>query len=112
MNWDKEFLAKKEPGKRTAENDDSWLEQIMTTTTVGGQNVNADAVRSYMHLTDQQRVRIKRRKVGKFCGLCGMETPVEEIFGRIQASLDRAVERSREEMKSNEGVTRGHRKTM
>ena len=55
-------------------------------------------------LSDKDRIRIKRRKVGKFIGLVGMETPVEEIAGRIQASLDRAVERSREELRRNEEV--------
>ena len=55
-------------------------------------------------LSDKDRIRIKRRKVGKFIGLVGMETPVEEIAGRIQASLDRAVERRREELRRNEEV--------
>ena len=55
-------------------------------------------------LSDKDRIRIKRRKVGKFIGLVGMETPVEEIAGRIQASLDRAVERGREELRRNEEV--------
>jgi hypothetical protein len=55
-------------------------------------------------LGDKDRIRIKRRKVGKFIGLVGMETPVEEVAGRIQASLDRAVERGREELRRNEEV--------
>lgn len=58
----------------------------------------------YAGLSDKDRIRIKRRKVGKFIGLVGMETPVEEIAGRIQASLDRAVERSREELRRNEEI--------
>lgn len=64
----------------------------------------------YAGLSDKDRIRIKRRKVGKFIGLVGMETPVEEIAGRIQASLDRAVERSREELRRNEEVMLGRRK--
>ena len=55
-------------------------------------------------LSEKERIRIKRRKVGKFIGLVGMETPAEEIAGRIQASLDRAVERSREESMRAEEV--------
>lgn len=64
----------------------------------------------YAGLSSKDRIRIKRRKVGKFIGLVGMETPVEEIAGRIQASLDRAVERSREEMRRNEEVMLRRRK--
>jgi len=64
----------------------------------------AGAGNPYAGLSDKDRIRIKRRKVGKFIGLVGMETPVEEIAGRIQASLDRAVERSREELRRNEEI--------
>lgn len=64
----------------------------------------------YAGLSDKERIRIKRRKVGKFIGLVGMETPVEEIAGRIQASLERAVERSREELRRNEEVMLRRRK--
>ncbi|EME79469.1 uncharacterized protein MYCFIDRAFT_123063, partial [Pseudocercospora fijiensis CIRAD86] len=53
----------------------------------------------YANLSDKERIRIKRRKVGKFIGLVGMETPIEEVTGRVQASIDRAVERSREELR-------------
>lgn len=64
----------------------------------------------YAGLSEKDRIRIKRRKVGKFIGLVGMETPVEEIAGRIQASLDRAVERSREELRRNEEAMLRRRK--
>lgn len=64
----------------------------------------------YAGLSDKERIRIKRRKVGKFIGLVGMETPVEEIAGRIQASLDRAVERNTEELRRNEEIMLRRRK--
>ena len=64
----------------------------------------ANAGNPYAGLSDKDRIRIKRRKVGKFIGLVGMETPVEEIAGRIQASVDRAVGRSREELRRNEEI--------
>ena len=67
-------------------------------------SAGAGAGNPYAGLSDKDRIRIKRRKVGKFIGLVGMETPVEEIAGRIQASLDRAVERSREELRRNEEI--------
>jgi hypothetical protein len=70
----------------------------------GAGSASASAGSQYAGLSDKDRIRIKRRKVGKFIGLVGMETPVEEIAGRIQASLDRAVERSREELRRNEEI--------
>jgi hypothetical protein len=69
-----------------------------------GSSSAGNAGNPYAGLSDKDRIRIKRRKVGKFIGLVGMETPVEEIAGRIQASLDRAVERSREELRRNEEI--------
>ncbi|KAM0712247.1 hypothetical protein Q7P37_011341 [Cladosporium fusiforme] len=74
------------------------------------QQPSATAKNPYAGLSDKDRIRIKRRKVVKFIGLVGMETPVEEIAGRIQASLDRAVERSREELRRNEEVMLRRRK--
>lgn len=70
----------------------------------------ANAQNPYANMSDKERIRIKRRKVGKFIGLVGMETPAEEIAARIQLSLDRAVERSREEMRRNEEVMLSRRK--
>lgn len=69
-----------------------------------------EAYIGYAGLSDKERIRIKRRKVGKFIGLVGMETPVEEIAGRIQQSFERAVERSREEMRRNEEIMMRRRK--
>lgn len=71
---------------------------------------NGESMNAYRGLSDKERIRIKRRKVGKFIGLVGMETPVEEIAGRIQQSLDRAVARSREEFRRNEEVMLRRRK--
>lgn len=64
----------------------------------------------YANMSDKERIRIKRRKVGKFIGLIGMETPAEEIAARIQVSLDRAVERSREEQRKVEETVMRRRK--
>jgi len=61
-------------------------------------------------LSAKDRIRIKRRKIGKFIGLVGMDTPAEEIAGRIQASMDRAIERSREELRRNEEIMMRRRK--
>lgn len=133
MNWDKDFLARstdgKGKGKASAADVDAaleadvpeevFLETLMTTvrdlqkekkgsatlrSSEENSSVGANAGNPYAGLSDKDRIRIKRRKVGKFIGLVGMETPVEEIAGRIQASLDRAVARSREELRRNEEI--------
>ena len=79
-------------------------QEVEWASTSGGEN------NPYAGLSDKDRIRIKRRKVGKFIGLVGMETPAEEIAGRIQASLDRAIERSRVELRRNEEVMLRRRK--
>jgi hypothetical protein len=124
MNWDKEFPAKpsQSPTKATrrhsrqlSQEDREWVDDIMKTV----EDLQNPIVQSqseeqrpnpYTGLSDKDRVRIKRRKVGKFIGLVGMETPAEEIAGRIQASLERAIERSREELRRNEEVMLRRRK--
>jgi hypothetical protein len=126
MNWDKEFLAK--PSTTTGEvmrrhsrglsiEEKSWLEELMGTVEdlqhpldSTSSIAESNTTNHYAGLSDKERIRIKRRKVGKFIGLVGMETPVEEIAGRIQASLDRAVERSREDLRRNEEIVMGRRK--
>lgn len=75
-----------------------------TTTTTSPTASSGRTANPFAGLSNKDRIRIKRRKVGKFIGLVGMETPVEEIAGRIQASLERAVERGREELRRNEEV--------
>ena len=57
---------------------------------------------STSQLSDVARVAMKRRKVGKFIGLLGMDTPIEEIENRIQHSLERAMELAREERRMRE----------
>lgn len=128
MNWDKEHLAKPEPipstptssarhARKLSQEESIWLEDLMNTVEdlqtpiLPSQNGSSETGNAaYWGLSDKERIRIKRRKVGKFIGLVGMETPVEEIAGRIQASLDRAVERSREEFRRNEEVMLRRRK--
>ncbi|KJY02428.1 unnamed protein product [Zymoseptoria tritici ST99CH_1A5] len=121
MNWDKDFLAAAKPP--TAEEirgmsveEKGWVEELMGTVEdlahplSNAEENGEQATNPYVGMSDKERIRIKRRKVGKFIGLVGMETPVEEIAGRIQASMERAVERSREELRRNEEVMLGRRK--
>ena len=129
MNWDKEFLARAPPqdahsnarrhSRRLSADEKAWLGELMKTVEdlkapmLASQNEDTSGANErnpYAGLSDKDRIRIKRRKVGKFIGLMGMETPVEEIAGRIQASLDAAIERSREELRRNEEVMLRRRK--
>lgn len=125
MNWDKEHLAKPEQiatspltprthSRKLSQEETKWLEDLMNTVedlqTPALPSQSGESVHTYRGLSDKERIRIKRRKVGKFIGLVGMETPVEEIAGRIQQSLDKAVERSREEFRRNEEVMLRRRK--
>jgi len=52
---------------------------------------------STTQMSTADRVAIKRRKVGKFIGLVGMQTPIEEVEGRIRWCLERAIRVAREE---------------
>ncbi|KXT09498.1 hypothetical protein AC579_8006 [Pseudocercospora musae] len=135
MNWDKEFLAKprvstptsavskdgnqqRRHSRALSQDEALWLEDLMNTvedlqTPVvpsQAEEVPGSSGNPYANLTDKERIRIKRRKVGKFIGLVGMETPIEEIAGRVQASIDRVVERSREDLRRNEEVMLRRRK--
>nr|POF19920.1 hypothetical protein CFP56_52169 [Quercus suber] len=129
MNWDKDFLAKgpvPEPhgtpqdltqNRTGSQQNPCWdtagfnSQQSLMFTMRGLQNLMVDGeYRSlsesarYAQLSDVDRIRIKRRKVGKFIGLVGMETPVEEIVARVQHRAEQAVERGRRELKRNEGL--------
>ncbi|KAI7200598.1 hypothetical protein D0869_01781 [Hortaea werneckii] len=130
MNWDKDFLAKHPEAaavaspsttamrhsRRLSQVEKEFITELMKTVgdlqhpvlpsqpETGSQNSRAGSANPYAGLSDKERIRIKRRKVGKFIGLVGMETPAEEIAGRIQASLEAAIETSREELRRNEEV--------
>ncbi|KAK3636433.1 hypothetical protein LTR56_014220 [Elasticomyces elasticus] len=112
MNWDKDFLAKPTATitaatghtRRLSQQEKEFLTDLLKTV----DELQHPVIPSQPEKKD--RIRIKRRKVGKFIGLVGMDTPVDEIAGRIQASLDRAIERSREELRRNEEVMLRRRK--
>ncbi|KAM3419675.1 hypothetical protein BST61_g3008 [Cercospora zeina] len=105
--------------RQLSQSEDIWLEDLMNTV----EDIQAPLLPSqgnvddldprdpsYANMSDKERIRIKRRKVGKFIGLVGMETPAEEIAARIQLSLDRAVDRSREEQRRIEETVLRRRK--
>ncbi|KAK4890582.1 hypothetical protein LTR27_010744 [Elasticomyces elasticus] len=112
MNWDKDFLAKPTATitaatghtRRLSEQEKEFLTDLLKTVdelqhpVIPSQPESEDASSSrnpYAGLSEKDRIRIKRRKVGKFIGL---------------ASLDRAIERSREELRRNEEVMLRRRK--
>ena len=137
MNWDKDFLARISPSasgkarrhsRRLSQDEKDWVDELIKSV----QEMSAPLLRSKSTpaleaegarasgsagdpdfragLSAKDRIRIKRRKIGKFIGLVGMDTPAEEIAGRIQASMDRAIERSREELRRNEEIMMRRRK--
>ncbi|WPG98941.1 Hypothetical protein R9X50_00174300 [Acrodontium crateriforme] len=136
MNWDKEFLARPDlkdhstqtttteeahnHNRRLSEAEASFLADLMKTVEDLQKNpatlesppetIATGSKNPYVALSDAHRIRIKRRKVGKFIGLVGMETPVEDIAGRVQASIDRAIERSAQETQRNEEYIMGRKK--
>lgn len=59
MNWDSQFLARPDPDITSKEE----LE---------------------MYLTAGERIRIKRRMLGKFIGFAGCDTPVKEAERRVK----------------------------
>lgn len=125
MNWDKDFLAKPSPTtlditastRRLSIQEEQLVDDIMQTVkdlsnpepSMEMQS-HGESSNPYAKLSERDRIRIKRRKLGKFIGLVGMETPVEEIAGRLQASIDRAVERSRKEQQECEDFMMRRRK--
>lgn len=113
MNWDKDFLAKpsgsQQPANRHARRlsreEQHWLDSLISDVEkLEEPYVPQPTGPNYAGLTEQERIRIKRRKVGKFIGLVGMETPIEEIEGRLLACFNRAVEKGREETLRNEEI--------
>ncbi|KAF2723318.1 hypothetical protein K431DRAFT_220140 [Polychaeton citri CBS 116435] len=110
MNWDKDFLAKSSP--RTPKTAFTPSGKTITPLSPEDQGGRGHGVLDkYSKLSKGDRLRIKRRKVGKFIGLVGMETPAEEIAGRIQASLDRATEKARREQLRVEELSLRRKKT-
>ncbi|KAH9840440.1 hypothetical protein Tdes44962_MAKER01640 [Teratosphaeria destructans] len=121
MNWDKDFLARPAPpsasassprrrSRRLSQQEQEFLTDLMRTVEdlqnpgVPSTEGEGSGKNPYDGLSEKDRVRIKRRKIGKFIGLVGMETPAEEIAGRVQASYDRVLEGRRQETARAEEV--------
>lgn len=134
MNWDKDFLnsskavtaSSSEEHRPSIEDQDflTHLVQIVAESknvpVSDNANISCHVQRSptspelnrYRTLSDLDRIGIKRRKVGKFIGLVGTETPAEEIAGRMQSNLERAIEKSQAELRRTEEMTLRRRKAV
>lgn len=134
MNWDKDFLNSSKgvsdsssEGCRPIEEDQGFLTHLVQIVAElkdvpvpDKANISYRVQRSptipdlnqYRTLSDLDRIGIKRRKVGKFIGLVGMETPAEEIAGRLQSNLERAIEKSQAELRRTEEMTLRRRKAV
>ncbi|THW77374.1 hypothetical protein D6D19_02304 [Aureobasidium pullulans] len=113
MNWDKEMLEKRRASvaqhlRRASQvESNAWWEELLAAeeeenkvVVVGGKR--RPSVQFAEGLTDGERVAIKRRKLGKFIGLMNCETPVEEIEGRLRASMEKAIRLAQEELRRAE----------
>jgi hypothetical protein len=111
MNWDKEMLAKRRASVaqhlHTASQVESntWWEHLLATEEAENLVLvkkRRPSVQFSEGFTDAERIAIKRRKFGKFIGLMDCETPVEEIGGRLRASMEKAIRLAQEELRRAE----------
>ncbi|KEQ92039.1 hypothetical protein AUEXF2481DRAFT_91639 [Aureobasidium subglaciale EXF-2481] len=110
MNWDKEMLAKRRASvaqhlRRASQvESNQWWESLLAAEEAENAVVvkRRPSVQFTEGLTDAERISIKRRKFGKFIGLMNCETPVEEIEGRLRASMKKAIRLAQEELRRAE----------
>lgn len=132
MNWDREWLDAargRESASKTEGTGEEWWEKFLKDEGVEAEaEAGSVTPRASLHtqpqpqpqpqplsprtsrtssgkarpLTDKERIAIKRRKVGKFIGLVGMETPAGEVEERIRWAVERAREVAREELRRAE----------
>jgi hypothetical protein len=113
MNWDKEMLAKRRQasvvhqlgrGSQGGENT-QWMEALLVaekseemakTTVFAPRRTSVQFAEGF---SDVERLAIKRRKFGKFIGLMDCETPIDEIEGRMRASMEMAIKLARDELR-------------
>lgn len=131
MNWDKEWLNASKQRRRSSivslsrrqcvtqaqapEAVNEWWTQLInnvamtesvstvatgTTPTVARRR--SSSAKPSKNLTDAERIAIKRRKVGKFIGLVGMETPAAEIEGRMRDAMESIKLAGQEELRLTE----------
>jgi hypothetical protein len=110
MNWDKEMLAKRRASVaqhfHTASQVESntWWGTLLAAEEADNMVLvkRRRSVQFSEGFTEIERIAIKRRKFGKFIGLMDCETPVEEIEGRLRASMKKAVRLAQEELRRAE----------
>lgn len=93
-----------------ATSDDDWLTVLAAD---GGEPHDDHAVgpmarrrsssaRPSKGMTDAERIAVKRRKVGKFIGLIGMDTPADEIENRMRFLMEQVIQARQEELRVTE----------
>jgi hypothetical protein len=110
MNWDKDMLAKRRASvaqhlRRASQvEDNQWWEKLLAAEEAENALMvkRRPSVQFAEGFTDAERIAIKRRKFGKFIGLLNCETPVEEIEGRLRASMEKAIRLAQEELRRAE----------
>ncbi|KAI5196375.1 hypothetical protein E4T39_07837 [Aureobasidium subglaciale] len=110
MNWDKEMLAKRRASvaqhlRRASqvESDQRWKSLLATEEAENAVMAKRrPSVQFTEGLTDAERIAIKKRKFGKFIGLMNCDTPVEEIEGRLRASMEKAIRLAQDELRRAE----------
>lgn len=121
MNWDKEHLKRKSIDYSRRQSNPSanseWWSDFLPAAERNSISPKTPTQSSPQTrrwsttLTDKERIAIKRRKVGKFIGLVGMETPIDEIEGRIQRSFERAQRLAQEDLRRMEAYELGRSKS-
>ena len=110
MNWDKEMLAKRRASvaqhlqSASQVKSNQWWETLLAAEEAENMVMakRRPSVQFAEGFTDAERIAIKRRKFGKFIGLMNCETPVEEIEGRLRASMEKAIRLAQEELRRAE----------
>lgn len=127
MNWDKEWLNASKQRRRSSlvslsrrqsqsteksqEAVNDWWTQLINDaamtesepkTPKASSSRRSSSAKPSKGLTDTERIAIKRRKVGKFIGLIGMETPEHEIEGRMRDAMERIIKAGQEELRQTE----------
>ena len=132
MNWDKEWLNASKQRRRssltslsrrpsqnqsvdqTQDESNDWFTQLInnsatsqnneaeTPTVASSSRRRSSSAKPSRGLTDAERIAIKRRKVGKFIGLIGMDSPASEIEGRLREAMERVIQAGQDELRNVE----------
>ncbi|KAF4550416.1 Hypothetical protein D9617_17g046840 [Elsinoe fawcettii] len=90
---------------------DDWLATLLSSVTVdpalhhpsqASQTTASERRWSDILRDDNERIAIKRRKIGKFIGLVGMQTPAAEVESRMRHDIERVMRVARRDRRREE----------